>query len=88
MKVKLIKRNGETQLRPMTENNTVNLEELLGKQITVHLKGGEELKGTLSEFDDYMNLVLKNVEEIGGEGRTRKHQIVVVKGGNTRTIIS
>ncbi len=71
----------------MTENSPVNLAELLDKQITVCLKGGRELKGTLSEFDDYMNLVLKNVEEIEEGETTREHQIVVVKGGNTRTII-
>lgn len=87
MKVKLIKRNEETQLRPMIEDNTVELKELLDKQITVRLKGGRELKGTLSEFDEYMNLVLKNVEEIERGETTRKHQIVVVKGGNTKTIV-
>lgn len=87
MKVKLIKRNEETQLRPMIEDNTVDLKELLDKQITVRLKGGRELKGTLSEFDEYMNLVLKNVEEIERGETTRKHQIVVVKGGNTKTIV-
>lgn len=72
----------------MPENEPIDLKELQGKEITVSLKGGRKIRGTLSEFDDYMNLLLKDVVEIkNGEETERKHQFMVVKGGNTRTIL-
>ncbi len=66
--------------------DTVDLENLLEEQITVNLKGGRKLEGELQKIDDYMNLVLKNVVEEDRDGETREHDIVVVKGGNARTI--
>jgi len=66
--------------------DTVDLENLIDEEITVNLKGGQKLEGNLQKIDDYMNLVMKNVKEEDRDGQTREHDIVVVKGGNARTI--
>jgi len=71
----------------MAENNPINLQDLVEEKITVNLKGGRKLEGTLKKVDDYMNLVLKNVEEENRDGERKEHEIVVVKGGNARTIV-
>lgn len=71
----------------MSEDDNVDLQSLLDEKIIVHLKGGRKLKGTLSKYDDYMNLVLKKVEEYGRENDlVNEHELVIVKGGNARTI--
>lgn len=70
----------------MTNEDTINLENLIDEEITVHLKGGRTLKGSLEKVDDYMNLVLKNVEEEKEDGSVKEYEVVVVKGGNARTI--
>lgn len=70
----------------MKNKEAVDLNELLDKKITVHLKGGQKLRGTLTKYDDYMNLVLKNVEEYEKNTPTDKHELIVVKGGNARAI--
>ncbi len=70
----------------MENDSPINLENLLGKKIKVHLKGGKTLQGSLKKVDDYMNLVLKNVEEKKQNETVQKYDIVVVKGGNARSI--
>lgn len=70
----------------MTNEDSINLENLIDEEITVHLKGGRTLKGSLEKVDDYMNLVLKNVEEEKEDGSVKEYEVVVVKGGNARTI--
>lgn len=70
----------------MTNESPVDLKESLNEEITVHLKGNQKLKGTLLEWDKYMNLVLKKVEEYQGEKLVKKYELAVVKGGNVRKI--
>lgn len=70
----------------MADESPVDLKESLNEEITAHLKGNQKLKGILLEYDDYMNLVLKKAEEYRDGELTRKHELVVVKGGNIRTI--
>lgn len=72
----------------MAENEPIDLEELLNREVVVRLKGGRKLRGTITECDDYMNLVLKNAEEYKGEESWKEHELVVVKGGNIRSITS
>ncbi|KXA95268.1 hypothetical protein AKJ37_00400 [candidate division MSBL1 archaeon SCGC-AAA259I09] len=70
----------------MEGNDNVNLENLLNKEITVHLKGGKKLTGTLTKYDDYMNLVLKKAKEQKQDDTVKEYNLVIVKGGNTRAI--
>lgn len=70
----------------MSDIEGVNLENLLDKEITVHLKGGEKLEGTLTKYDDYMNLVLRNAKETRRDDTVKNHELVIVKGGNARAI--
>ena len=55
------------------------LYELIGKSIIVRLKWGIEYKGVLVSFDKYMNLQLREAEEIinneikGSLGETSNH---------------
>ncbi len=70
----------------MTNDDSVNLENLLNEEITVHLKGGQALQGILKKVDDYMNMILKDVKEEKRDGSVKEYDIVVVKGGNAKTI--
>ncbi|MFC7154228.1 LSM domain-containing protein [Halomarina halobia] len=40
------------------------LEESLGNDVTVHLKGGEVFSGELTGYDQHMNLVIEEEEDI------------------------
>lgn len=57
------------------------LEETLNKKVALLLKDNRTLEGTLSGYDEYMNLVLSEVEELAQEV-TRKLGIVIVRGSN------
>ena len=58
------------------------LDESVGKVVLIKLKGGKVLRGTLQGFDQHMNLVLENSEEVGGAGATNSLGTIVVRGDN------
>ncbi|MEE8168814.1 MAG: LSM domain-containing protein [Candidatus Hydrothermarchaeales archaeon] len=51
----------------------------LGKPVLVRLKNGKEFKGLLRGFDEYINLVIDDAEEIGTPGR--QFDTLIFKGG-------
>lgn len=57
------------------------LEENLNKKVALLLKDNRVLEGTLSGYDEYMNMVLDNVEE-NAENLTRKLGTVIIRGSN------
>ncbi len=57
------------------------LEENLNKKVALLLKDNRILEGTLSGYDEYMNMVLDNVEE-NAEDLTRKLGTVIIRGSN------
>jgi small nuclear ribonucleoprotein len=57
------------------------LSENLGKLILVKLRGNKLLRGVLRSFDQHLNIVLEDAEEIL-ENETRKLGVVVVRGEN------
>ncbi|GGM77778.1 RNA-binding protein [Thermogymnomonas acidicola] len=62
------------------------LEESLNRQVSLLLKDNRVLEGTLTGYDEHMNMVLEDVEE-SGENVTRKLGTVVIRGSNVVRIV-
>lgn len=60
------------------------LEKTLHRQLLLSLKDGRTLKGKLLGYDQYMNLVLEDVEERSND-QVRKLGMVILRGN---TIVS
>lgn len=58
------------------------LDESVGKVVLIKLKGDKVLRGTLQGFDQHMNLLLENSEEVGDGGATNSLGTIVVRGDN------
>ncbi|MEM0003846.1 MAG: LSm family protein [Desulfurococcaceae archaeon] len=58
------------------------LEENLGNVVLIKTREGIALRGKLKSFDQHLNIVLENTEEIKGDGSTRKLGTVVIRGDN------
>ena len=58
------------------------LEESVGKAVLVRLKGGRSLRGKLQGFDQHMNLVLEDAEDISKVNNTQKLGTIIVRGDN------
>lgn len=58
------------------------LERSIGLTVLIKLRGGRTLRGTLEGFDQHVNLVLKNVEEITGELESKPIGTIVLRGDN------
>ncbi len=55
------------------------LEENISKKVSLLLKDNRRLTGVLAGYDDYMNMVLNDVEEESDESR-RKLGTVIIRG--------
>ncbi len=62
------------------------LEDSLNKRVALLLKDNRVLEGMLSGYDEYMNMVLEDVEE-NAESLTRKLGTVVIRGSNVVRIV-
>lgn len=58
------------------------LDESVGKIVLIKLKGGKTIRGTLQGFDQHMNLLVDQSEEILEEGKTTSLGTIVVRGDN------
>ena len=65
----------------MAETAHKILMESLGSIVLVKLKGGREVRGRLKSFDQHLNIVLEDAEELKGES-TRKLGTIIVRGDN------
>ena len=65
----------------MAEAATKILEESLGKMVLVRLKGGRSFRGKLQGFDQHMNLVLEETEDIS-DNNTVRMGTIIVRGDN------
>ncbi|MCL5802526.1 MAG: LSM domain-containing protein [Thermoplasmataceae archaeon] len=63
------------------------LEENLNKQVALLLKDNRVLEGRLTGYDEYMNMVLDEVQE-NAESLTRKLGTVVIRGSNVVRIVA
>jgi len=56
------------------------LGESIGSIVLVKLRGSNEVRGRLRSYDQHLNLVLEDAEEIMEDGRTRKLGTIVIRG--------
>ena len=58
------------------------LDESINKVVLIKLKGNKTIRGSLLGFDQHMNLLLDQSEEIPSEGDTKSLGSIVVRGDN------
>ncbi len=66
----------------MVETTHKLLEENLGSIVLVKLRGDIVVRGKLKSFDQHLNLVLEDAEEIKSDGSVRKLGTLVIRGDN------
>jgi small nuclear ribonucleoprotein len=57
------------------------MQNMIQKSVSLLLKDNTILEGTLESYDDYMNMVISNTEEIT-EASRRKLGTVILRGNN------
>ena len=58
------------------------LDESINKTVLIKLKGSKTIRGNLLGFDQHMNLLLDQSEEIPSEGDSKELGTLVVRGDN------
>ena len=58
------------------------LERSLGKTVLIKVRGGKTLRGTLEGFDQHVNLVLKDTENVSDPMRSEVIGTIVLRGDN------
>ena len=58
------------------------LDESINKMVLIKLKGNKTLRGNLLGFDQHMNLLLDQSEEVPSEGDSQSLGSIVVRGDN------
>lgn len=58
------------------------LDESLGRVVLIKLKGGKMIRGTLLGFDQHMNLLLEESQELLEENQASDLGTIVVRGDN------
>ncbi|WP_338602998.1 LSM domain-containing protein [Sulfolobus tengchongensis] len=56
------------------------LENLLDKSVLIIVKGNVKIKGTLKGFDNHLNILLEDAEEIANETKNRKLGTLIIRG--------
>ncbi|MCS7366001.1 MAG: LSm family protein [archaeon GB-1867-035] len=54
----------------------------LGGLVLVKLKGGRVFRGILKSFDQHLNLVLEDAEELSSNGESKKLGTLIIRGDN------
>ena len=66
----------------MAEGATKILEESLGKLVLLRLRGNRSLRGKLQGFDQHMNLVLEDANDITHPDDIQNLGSIIVRGDN------
>jgi small nuclear ribonucleoprotein len=66
----------------MSETTHRVLMDALGSIVLVKIKGGRELRGRLKSYDQHLNLILEEAEEIRSNGSTKRLGTIIVRGDN------
>ncbi|MFQ5762341.1 MAG: LSM domain-containing protein [Candidatus Bathyarchaeia archaeon] len=62
------------------------LEESVGRVVLVKLKGVKSIRGKLQGFDQHMNLVLQEAEDVSSADKTSNLGTIIVRGDNVVVI--
>lgn len=62
------------------------LENGLGKTVLIRLRGGKSLRGRLQGFDQHLNLVLDEAEDLTDADDIKKLGLIIVRGDNVVVI--
>jgi small nuclear ribonucleoprotein len=66
----------------MSEMATKILEDSLGRIVLVRLRGGKKLRGKLRGFDQHLNLVLDETDDITDVENVKNLGSIIVRGDN------
>lgn len=58
------------------------LNSIMDKPVLVRLKGTKQLRGVLKAFDQHMNLVLEDTDELENDEKKARIGTVIVRGDN------
>ncbi len=58
------------------------LERSLGKTVLIKVRGGKTLRGTIEGFDQHVNLVLKDAENVSDPMKNEVIGMIVLRGDN------
>jgi small nuclear ribonucleoprotein len=58
------------------------LSDSVGKVVLIKMKGGKSIRGTLKGYDQHMNLLLENSQELFENGNSIDLGTIVVRGDN------
>ena len=58
------------------------LERSIGKTVLIKLRGGRTIRGLLEGYDQHVNLVLKDVDDISNPENTVSIGTIVLRGDN------
>ncbi len=64
----------------MAETAHKVLQESLGDIVLIKLRGNYEVRGKLRSYDQHLNIVLDDAEELREDGSTRKLGTIVIRG--------
>jgi small nuclear ribonucleoprotein len=72
----------ENETQAPEESAQIKLENFLNMVVLVSVKDGRKFRGKLTQYDEHMNLLLEDAEEISGSGTQSKYKLILLKGGN------
>ena len=75
----------EREASPRGETQ-VGLEKFMNAVVVVSVKDGRKFRGKLTRYDEHMNLVLEDAEELSNDELAAKHKLILIKGGNVSAI--
>jgi small nuclear ribonucleoprotein len=70
------------EMGSMSDTATKIFEQSLNQTVLVQLKGGRDIRGKLFSFDQHMNLVLEDAEDISSASEAKKLGTIIVRGDN------
>ena len=64
----------------MSETAHKMLEENLGSRVLIRIKGDIEIRGKLKSYDQHLNIVLEDAEELRQNGEPKRHGLILIRG--------